>query len=372
MKQFVHNAFKKAALALAAFLLLYTASAQTSLALVFRNPVLEQGIAGDDGAVYRFGNITDGVDGLLKIKKRSDAAVVLEDIDVAGIGWEQALQPRLGVSGSVRGNSVWWMQFELLFVQRHTTRKVTLNHFVATPIDVDGDNVAVREFVQMDKTKAVAYSPLTCLKTETALSKNVVGEADNMTVGPLTSFGGIDTAATAVMAAYTYENKDAITFTIGAVCNGAVSNSGMAGMRLNSLWFKNFSLAPQATLPVSLETFSAAYARKVIRLNWKTSGRQDLSHFVVERSVNGRTYSDIAVIPAKRNNGANRYGYKDKPVIMDAGMVYYRLRMVDKHRPASYSSVSAVQAKDGRNANRVAGVSKANKNGIGLLGKAKH
>lgn len=389
MAQSVHitfKKFKKAALSLMAFLLLHSAFAQSVPELVFRNPVLEQGVAGQDDAVYRFYNIRNGIDGLLKIKKRSNAAVELEDIDVADIGWDNALQPRLGISGRTQEQS-WWMQFELTFVQSHSTRQVTLEHFVATPIDVDGDNVAVREFLQMNETKDIAYSSLTCLKTGTALPEPIISALNNggddhnfntsgtgnIVVGPVTSFADMDTAATAVMATYTYENKNAITFIMGVTSDGAAGNAGMAGLRLHSLWFKNFSLAPQKTRSVNLETFSAIYAGKVIKLNWKTASEQGFSHFVIERSVDGRTYSDIALIRATGSEGKSTYSYKDKPVLMSAGIAYYRLRIIDAHRLASYSSVSAVYAKDGKNATKVAVFSNPVEGNIsiGLLGKTK-
>lgn len=388
MEQSLHATFKKALATLAFFLLLQSSFAQSAPELVFKNPMLEQGVDGEDGAVYRFSNITNGTDGLLKIKRRSDAAVVLEDIDVTGTGWDKALQPRLGVSGYVLADQTWWMQFELTFVQHNTTKKIKLNHFVATPIDVDGDNVAIREFLQMDQMKAIAYSAHTVLKNGPSLPEQLfsamnndsnsegcsadLSKTDSRIVGPVTSFADIDTAATAVMATYTYENKDAITFFIGATSTGAVTNPGMVGLRLNSIWFKSFNLTPQETLPVALETFAVAHSSKAITLKWKTAGEQNVSHFVVERSVNGRTYSGIALIPAMGSVAGRTYSYKEKEVVtMPAGIVYYRLRLVDNHRSASYSSVSAVHAKESKKANKIVVLSNATESSIGILGKAK-
>jgi hypothetical protein len=377
MEQTLHITFNKAVLLLTFFLLSHSAFAQPVPELVFRNPVLEQGIDGEDGAVYRFRNITKGIDGLLKIKKRSEPAVVLEDIDVAGTGWENALQPRLGVRAGVPANQIWWMQFELQFVQRNSIEKATLNRFVATPIDVDGDNMAIREFLQMDGLKEIAYSPLTYLKTEAVVPEPIfsargiggadedqsinLSETDGMIVGPLTSFADIDTTATAVMATCTYENRDVITFTMGATFTGAIENPGMAGLRLHSLWFKQFSLEPQKKQPVTLEAFTAVFSGKAIMLNWKTSGEQGLSHFVIERSVNGRNYSDIAVVFATGNEKGATYSYKEKPVTMPAGIAYYRLRMVDSRRSASHSFVSTVHAKEAKNVKKVVVFSGAEK-----------
>lgn len=358
---------KKAALSLAAFLFFHAAFAQAVPELVFRNPVLEQGVAGQNNAVYRFSAITDGVDGLLKIKKRSDSTVVLSDIDLyrdpvtaINYGWDKALQPRLGRTGNVPANQNWWMQFELKFVKPGTTDRKKIKDFVVTSLDIDGDNVSIREYVQMDKIKSLAYSPVTYLKTGTAIASSLLSQiegdgsdsynlagTDNMILGPVSNFTDIDTAATAVMATYTYEDKDAITFVIGGTSGAAISN---AGVRLNSLWFKSFSLAPQfSTLPLKLETFSTTYTDKAVVLNWKTTSEKDFSHFVIERSVDGKSYSDVAMVFSAGGLQENMYSYKDKAVKMPAGVAYYRLRMVDEDRTFSYSFVSAVHlSKNGK------------------------
>lgn len=363
MEQSVRTARKKTVLFFAVLLLLHTGFAQTAPELVFRNPVLESGNAAQDGAVYRFGNITAGMDGLLKIKGRSGATVELADIDLPNLGWDKALQPQLGIRGNVPAAQTWWMEFELTFVKTGTTDKSKLKDFVVTSLDIDGDGVSIQEFVQMNKMKSMAYSSYTFLKTGTTLPGSLFGTSgsgisgsgdsynlsgtDNMILGPVTNFTDIDTAATAVMATYTYEDKDAITFVIGATSGSAISN---AGLRLNSLWFKSFSLAPQPKiLPLTLQSFSTTYAGGAVTLSWKTASEKAFSHFVIERSVDGKSYSDIALVFGNGGTQENAYSYKDKSVAMPAGVAYYRLRMVDEDRTFSYSTVSAVHVKEGKN-----------------------
>lgn len=355
MEQSVRIARKKAVLFFTVLLLLHTAFAQTTPELIFRNPVLQSGTAGQDGAAYRFANITTGMDGILKIKKRSSAAVQLADIDVPNLGWDKALQPQLGISGNVPANQLWWMQFELTFVKTGTMERKKMKDFVVTSLDIDGDGVSIREFVQMAKMKSLAYSSYTFLKTGTTLPYGLLNASDdggdddnkkgtdNMILGPVSNFTDIDTSATAVMATYTYEDKDDITFVIGATSGSAVSN---AGLRLNSLWFKSFSLAPQKTLPLKLETFSTAYTGGNVSLNWKTVSERDFSHFVIERSTDGKSYADIALVFSAGGMQENSYSYKDKSVTMPNGVAYYRLRLVDEDRTFSYSTVSAVHAKE--------------------------
>lgn len=159
-----------------------------------------------------------------------------------------------------------------------------------------------------------------------------------MVLGPVNNFVDIDTAATAVMASYSYEDKDAITFVIGATSGASISN---AGLRLNSLWFKSFSLAPQTILLVKLQSFSATRTGQVTTLNWKTTSEKDFSHFVVERNVDGKGYADVALVFAAGSTGENSYRYQDKTALWGK-RAYYRLRMVDVDRSAAYSPVSTV------------------------------
>src|ERR1700733_2561350 len=87
--------------------------------LSFRNPVLVSGTDKADGAVYRFSNVTTGVDALLKINGRSSTNVELNDIDITSTGYDSAFQPLINYTN---GNSVksgvttdWYMEFQISF-----------------------------------------------------------------------------------------------------------------------------------------------------------------------------------------------------------------------------------------------------------------
>src|SRR5512141_691470 len=69
--------------------------------LVFQNPTLISGTAGQDGAIYKFANVASGIDATIKIVGRSSNSVVLSTIDSTGIGWSKAFQPVVGIKGSV-------------------------------------------------------------------------------------------------------------------------------------------------------------------------------------------------------------------------------------------------------------------------------
>src|SRR5690349_4304816 len=72
------------ALALA---LSFAAFADNPVKLRFQTPTLYSGVAGQDGAVYKFAQVTSGVDALVKINGRSNSLVSLISMDIPGSGW---------------------------------------------------------------------------------------------------------------------------------------------------------------------------------------------------------------------------------------------------------------------------------------------
>lgn len=325
---------------------------------IFQNPVLISGTAGQDGAVYKFSNVASGIDATVKIVDRSSSSVVLSNIDVSNLGWNKAFQPQLGIQGNVPANKNWWMDFEMRFYNAGTTTKRIIQGFNATAIDIDGDGASIQEYVQMNKIKSVAYCPVTYLVEKTPFTIPGVYEtgddpddavgADKLIQGPVQNFTNIDTAATGVMATFTYKNKDMISFRYGAKSGSIISN---AGERLNSLWFKSFNLVAPATLPVKLQSFTASFDNKNVNLSWTSATEVDFSHYVVERSTDGKNYSDVALVFAYGNTASpENYQYKDANVTSASGIIYYRLRLVEQSNEISYSSVRVIKLNKEQNA----------------------
>ncbi|HEY0058383.1 MAG TPA: hypothetical protein VGB56_04560, partial [Flavisolibacter sp.] len=83
--------------------------------LVFSNPKHVSGTAKKQGSVYRFTNITPGIDAELKLKKFSRPDIVVQDVDLGSMGWDKALQPQFGLPGLVQPYQNWYIDFELSF-----------------------------------------------------------------------------------------------------------------------------------------------------------------------------------------------------------------------------------------------------------------
>ena len=110
------------------------------------------------------------------------------------------------------------------------------------------------------------------------------------------------------MSVYRYDDTDKIRMKIGAKSNEA---SSAPGMRLNSLLFRSFNLAPVSLLPIKLTNFAAKYDDQIVSLTWTTEQERAFSHFVVERSENGIDFKEAAVIFAKDNGAQKNYSFSD-------------------------------------------------------------
>lgn len=320
--------------------------------LVFANPVLTTAstTAGKDGAVYKFANVAPGIDATVTILARSASNVVLSTIDEPGMGWGKAFQPTVGIEGDVAPGQTWWMEFQMNFYDAGKTNKKNIKNFKVTALDVDGDGSYIQEFVQMNKATSVANSTVTYLTNDLSLivsslietlTGNDLDGLDKKIMGPKINFNNIDTAATQVMSTFTYDNKDAIKFFVGGKSSGGYSN---AGMRMNSLWFKSFSLAPVTVLPVKLSDFSAQLDSKNVLLKWTSAVEKDFSHYTIERSTNGTEYKEIAVVFGNGSTSSSAdYHFKDANVASPSGILYYRLRIVDNNGAYTYSNIKTIR-----------------------------
>ena len=94
------------------------------------------------------------------------------------------------------------------------------------------------------------------------------------------------------------------------------------------------------TLPVTLKEFAATNEGNSIRVSWNTATELNASHFILQHSTDGSSYTDIATVNAI-GMGANEYSFVDNnptPSPLN-GVVYYRLASVDKDGEVSYSKV---------------------------------
>lgn len=100
-----------------------------------------------------------------------------------------------------------------------------------------------------------------------------------------------------------------------------------------------------STLPVTLVSFTGVHNSTQVQLNWKTANEQSLKQFEVEWSNDG-THWQVFTIVAARGTAGGTADYTT-PHILQTGINYYRLRMVDIDGRFAYSNILRI-TKDGQ------------------------
>jgi len=91
-------------------------------------------------------------------------------------------------------------------------------------------------------------------------------------------------------------------------------------------------------LPVALLNFEATYKQPDVLLNWSTAQEKDFSHFVIEKSTDGISFTGVGIEFGTGEAGNHKsYSFTDKKIQATGGFIYYRLKSIDKHGSITYS-----------------------------------
>jgi len=99
-------------------------------------------------------------------------------------------------------------------------------------------------------------------------------------------------------------------------------------------------------LPIELISFEGTCADGKYVLTWTTATEEDVLHFVVERSIDGQNYVQIAEVDAVGNSTAlQTYGYKDATGV--SREYYYRLRVIELSGTETLSRIETISCLTG-------------------------
>lgn len=102
----------------------------------------------------------------------------------------------------------------------------------------------------------------------------------------------------------------------------------------------------QVVLPINLLSFSANKMNNDVLLNWTASDARNFSHFEVERSTDGLSFSYIGLGNLRVTApGTLRYDFKDMGILQSIApgqSMYYRLKMIDADGRTEYSKTVKV------------------------------
>ncbi|WP_187270059.1 GEVED domain-containing protein [Pontibacter qinzhouensis] len=106
----------------------------------------------------------------------------------------------------------------------------------------------------------------------------------------------------------------------------------------------SYTLQWAYALPVSLMSFSAKLQDQEVALTWITASEQDNDYFVVERSLDGKFFTEIGKVKGA-GTSSQRLTYNFSDTKAPAGELYYRLKQVDFDGTFAHSKVVAIKTK---------------------------
>lgn len=116
--------------------------------------------------------------------------------------------------------------------------------------------------------------------------------------------------------------------------------NGSARIITSPIWYTRDD--NNATLPVSLISFTGQQVNAAVKLTWTTAQESNSKEFIVERSTDGRTYAAIGKVAAAGNtNYATTYSFTDAQPAY--GVNYYRLQQVDIDGKTTASNIVRIK-----------------------------
>jgi pectate lyase len=100
-----------------------------------------------------------------------------------------------------------------------------------------------------------------------------------------------------------------------------------------------------SVIALDLVDFAAKKVNNEAVLTWQTVNEQAVSHFDVERSTDGKSFSTISEVKARNTAALNTYSLTDKGPL--STIQYYRLKMVDFDGTIAYSKTVSIAKEAG-------------------------
>jgi Secretion system C-terminal sorting domain len=310
--------------------------------LTFENPVLVAGTNGQVGATYKFPFVTTTADAYIMIDSIAGGAT-LKNIDITSTGYQHAWQPVVDGPSTPAG-SKYFIRWKISFKNAGTNEYTSISCLNLSAIDVDGDNVRMREFVE-------AYN---CIQ-HTHPYPSVLGiNMMNTTLGMCTMAMGqvanklnIDTNAHDTRINFDFGTTNSVMFITGAMVDN--NSTGPASTdRHFSLYFKNFSNI--STLPVRLLSFSGrALNNTSVQINWVTEMEVNNKQFEIQRSFDGKDFQTVAIAFSLEGSGTKAYKLTDKIPEGSPSKAYYRIKQIDIDDKYSISKIITISLEESNN-----------------------
>jgi hypothetical protein len=300
------------------------------------NPVLIAGTDNHVGAKYKYQNVATGLDAILSIDSLVGGATIntIDDNTGKNGGYIEGLQPQI-TSGPSVGYS--YAVFTISFKIAGTNVDQKLDTFSLTALDIDG-TTTLKEFDQISMGAGATAWYMGSNPT-ISLTKVGVGTFMGINTDGITR-NGVDTSVKSNMFTVTNINVSSFTAKLG------ISNDhSTKTLRLFSIYMKGFNYPEMAVLPITLQSFTTTLNNNnEVNVKWTTATQSNVSHFEVQRSIDGKNFSETGIVFSNGNStNAVNYSLTDDISSVKANLIYYRLCAVDLDGKLQYSDIRTVR-----------------------------
>ena len=102
------------------------------------------------------------------------------------------------------------------------------------------------------------------------------------------------------------------------------------------------------SLPIDYISLKAKPEYGKTMLEWKTTNEISTKYFVVEKSLNGKDFSNIVTLNALES-GNNNYSFIDNVSGIETSILYYRIQSIDKDGIVQFSNIASVSLETANN-----------------------
>lgn len=118
----------------------------------------------------------------------------------------------------------------------------------------------------------------------------------------------------------------------------AIHNQGNKDAQVIAYGIDKNAITPAgAALPVKFSSFDAKPSANNVSLTWNVDAEENVSGYAVQKSSDGRNFSDIGFVNA---SGSSSYNYIDTKAV---AIAYYRIKSVDVDGKYAFSTVALVK-----------------------------
>lgn len=139
-----------------------------------------------------------------------------------------------------------------------------------------------------------------------------------------------------------FSPADPSGYTTSAAASTAINSTSFFALASTNKVDNPLTGTPPVPLPVRLVQFAAVRQGAAVRVAWATASEQNSAYFLVQRSADGRAFTDLQRVAAQ-GGSTSRHDYAALDAAPLAGLSYYRLRQVDNDGKEEYSPVVTVR-----------------------------